>query len=69
MASEEGWVGIADAAAHLSVAKDSIECQMKDMAMVTQRLIEFLARDILANRIGVCISTANNVESRREVHR
>ena len=34
--------------------------------MVTQRLIEFLARDILANRIDVCISTANNVESRRE---
>lgn len=24
MASEEGWVGIADVAAHLSVAKDSI---------------------------------------------
>ena len=48
MASEEGWVGIADVAAHLSVAKDSIECQMKDMAMVTQRLIEFLARDIVA---------------------
>ena len=24
MASEEGWVGIADMAAHLSVAKDSI---------------------------------------------
>ena len=31
MASEEGWVGIADVATHLSVAKDSIECQMKDI--------------------------------------
>ena len=45
MASEEGWVGIADVAAHHSVAKDSIKCRMKDMAMVTQRLIEFLARE------------------------
>ena len=53
MASEEGWVGIADVAAHLSVAKDSIYrwVDSKDFpAHRVGRLLRF--RPLRSGRVG-----------------